>query len=103
MTVPSPRKLRAVYRNMDDAFLQCRDLGHDFPKKAPAHPVSGGWERTFTCHSCEVEKVQFINRRGYIEHSYLRNYPEGYLMIGMGYQDRDSKALMRLENIERNG
>jgi hypothetical protein len=85
--------------DLSDNFLRCRDFGHQW-KMANAKKVGRTWERTMYCPSCKYNKHQVLDSHGVII-TEKPDYPDGYLIKGMGRINGDGKAVLRLASTIR--
>lgn len=99
--------VRALAKDMPDAFLQCRDLGHNWraqsAAEAPAKARKAGvfYERTLVCPRCDTQRHQQLSRRGQVvSNSY--SYPQGYeTPQGTGRIAGEARDVLRITGILR--
>jgi hypothetical protein len=86
---------------MGDAALACRDLGHNWRANSAAWvPKERVYERSLRCTRCRNLRHQILNERGeVISNSY--EYRKGYLIKGLGRLSGESRAVLRLEAVQR--
>lgn len=84
---------------MPDAFLRCRDTGHNWFQYRVLR-VRTGFERDLFCRSCKASKHMMISRRGEILNARY-NYVPGYQLHGIGRLIASGRWVMRLEALER--
>lgn len=99
MKVASPKDVKKVVGNMEEAFLRCRDMGHNW-RQSRVTRVPGGFERTLYCSSCKTNRNQLLSRRGVVTHSSY-DYADGYQIKGLGRVQADAKSVLRLESLNR--
>jgi hypothetical protein len=86
--------------DLSNAFLQCRELGHQWrPRTASFDPSAQVFDRSLRCPSCKTIRRQVLTSSGHV----LRNaydYPDGYLSkhLTPGTYSRD---VFRLEALTR--
>lgn len=97
--VATPKDVRGVAGKMPEEFLRCRDLNHVWAQYRVKR-VRGGYERSLYCRSCKTAKHQFISPRGEILAGHY-TYNDGYQIKGLGRIQADSKAVLRLEALDR--
>lgn len=95
----SPAELRATLKKYAEAFLECRDIGHEW-RLANIVRIKGGFQRRWWCVRCKTNRVQTLSPRGYVESNHYE-YEDGYVLDGMGRLYADARATMRLVAIER--
>lgn len=96
-----PAEVRDFAAELDEALLQCRELGHLWsPWTASWSGEEGCYHRTLRCDRCTTERNQSLSDRGAVlTNSYV--YPEGYLHEGMGRIAGDGRDMLRLESVLR--
>jgi hypothetical protein len=93
-------QVQEAYAKMPTAYADCWDMGHQW-KRGHSEPNNlGGFDRSFLCPRCTLEKVQIIDHRGYLVGTRYRNRPEGYSLTGAGYITQDIRAALRLVTSE---
>jgi len=80
-----------------DEQLLCRDLQHAWTPSTARTTVEG-FVRTLKCVRCVAEKIQNLDREGYIMSTRMV-YPLGYLRPGEGRLTRDERASLRVRNL----
>lgn len=95
---------RSTIRQLDDDFLDCRDIGHAWAEASEDEIKEGGWKapfgwlRLFQCTSCQTIRLDVINAKGEIGHRrYI--YPSGYQLV----KHTPAKAPFRVELARRRG
>lgn len=85
---------KSELRKIGVSFLKCRTIGHGW-KWTTVTRAGQKYVQHLRCTSCDTTKRQELDSRGFIvSNSYT--YPEGYLVSGLGYLDRDDRASLRL-------
>jgi len=97
--IASTRQVAQVAQGLSDAFLRCRDIGHQW-RLYYQHREGSVIVRKMWCPSCKTNRKTKINRYGeVVSNSY--DYDDGYLIEGLGRVQGRSKALLRAEAINR--
>jgi hypothetical protein len=91
--------VKQLAHELTEAFLHCRDYGHQW-RMANARREGKLRIRTMFCPSCKYNKYQTFDSRGILVEQ-KHDYPEGYLIKGLGRIVGDTKGLIRLESIDR--
>lgn len=100
--IADPDVLAELAADMPSAYVQCRELrshawqwltGRRFPQEGRA-------ERTLICERCEAKRHQTMTLQGEIL-SDLRDYPDGYLLHGVGRVDGSGAAVLRMAATNR--
>lgn len=94
--------VEAFASEMPEAFLTCREMGHDW-RSWTARWVAewGAFERVFKCRGCTSERRQTLSRSGAILRD-SRDYADGYLARpGMGRIVGNGRDALRLESLRR--
>lgn len=101
--VATREDVRQLSQELSEAFLHCRDYGHQW-RMANAERHGRGSRvirtRTMYCPSCKYNKYQTFDSRGIMVEEKV-DYPEGYLIKGLGRITGDTKGLIRIESIDR--
>lgn len=101
-TLADNRLLKQTVAEMDDKFLLCRDGRHLYPTYKVREVERGVFEQTFTCaRDCGASVVKHIDRGGYILDRKVKYQNKDYLLTGFGRATQATKAMMRLESIQR--
>lgn len=98
MKVATVRDVKRAVRDMDDAYLRCRDMGHNW-RQARVEKVGRGYERTLYCSSCKTNRHQTLNRYGVVETNHY-SYADGYQIKGLGRVNGDAKSALRLASLQ---
>jgi hypothetical protein len=94
------QKLSDIAKRYPDSFLLCRDTGHQWQPTEAMWLQDGGIERVLACSQCEAQRVQTLDRNGYITGGHYV-YADGYRFVGLGRIDQATKALLRKTNMGR--
>lgn len=96
------RDVGAWARELTDAALLCRDVGHYWkPFTAGWEPESRSYYRVLRCGRCRGERHQLLDSRGHPIRGHYR-YPDGYLAPpGSGRLVGDERDTLRLESVVR--
>lgn len=94
------REVEAFAKGLEEKFLLCRELGHNWRPWTASKFRDGGYERVLRCSRCLTRRFQEISSRGEVIHSHYK-HPEGYLHKGMGRITGAGRGLLRLESIKR--
>ena len=96
-----PVEVREFAADLSEAWLECRELGHLWaPRTAHWSGEDGCYYRTLRCDRCETERDQTLSDRGAVlSNSY--NYPDGYLLEGMGRIAGEGRDMLRLASVVR--
>jgi hypothetical protein len=79
-----------------DEFLLCRDLGHAWaPHDVKISRKYGEIHRILQCRSCPTQRTQILSMDGEIKRSRYE-YPEGYVLKGVGYLSVADRAHVRV-------
>lgn len=92
----TPRAVRKAALSMDEQHLHCRDYGHSWQPYSVAEE-GRGFVRELIC-SCEAIRKDRLDRRGGVVSSGI-DYPEGYLLKGLGRVTGETKGIIRLQSI----
>lgn len=87
--------------SLDIKPLICRSSSHVWAAlTSSVRQVEGHLHWTTDCDQCGTTRTVVYTADGYIV-SRRYEYPEGYLLSGLGRVDRHSRALMRVEMFSR--
>lgn len=79
-----------------DGWLACRDLGHAFaPHDVKVSRKLGQIHRILLCRNCGTLRTQILTLDGYRVRSKYE-YPDGYLLHGVGHLSVDDRAAIRV-------
>ncbi len=96
-----PQEATEWARDLNDAYLECRDERHDWRRvSARWLPEAGVYERKRKCRRCKTVKTQTLSELGTVV-SNAYDYPDGYQTTGLGRLAGDSLAAMRLVSLTR--
>jgi hypothetical protein len=94
-------QLDTAIHGMTDAHLQCRDFSHSWrPLTAAWVPDKRVFETKLRCARCKTRRVRHIGSAGQLVSSHYE-YPEGYVIKGMGRLDGAARDQLRLESVLR--
>jgi hypothetical protein len=90
-------ELEAWARELPDAFIRCRDFGHNWrPFRAFYDEQERGYRRVIKCRGCGTERAQMLDLDGAVRSGYYV-HPDGYLKPhGTGVLDAGGRATLRL-------
>ena len=94
----SVSSVKALVKDMESSYLQCRDYGHAW-KPVTAYREGSVFIRVLGCANCETQKKQRLSRRGEILSSSMV-YPKGYLFHGVGRIAGEAKDVVRLASLQ---
>jgi len=96
VSTAAEREHQATVDDIRDEYLLCRDLGHAWaPYDVRVSRKAGQIERVLQCRSCPTQRVQILDLDGYNKRSKY-DYPEGYLLKGIGHLSVDDRAHVRV-------
>ena len=97
------RAIAAWGDELPDAFLMCRDMGHQWrPFTAQWHSSERAYSRTLACARCSTQRTQWVSASGHIAHGNHYDYPEGYTApAGTGRMDGAARDALRLASVLR--
>jgi hypothetical protein len=83
------------------SYLECRTLGHAW-KAHTANWIDDQrvWEQVVRCQRCRGERIRLLDRNGYVLSTQYRYAPR-YLHHGVGRLTADAKAVLRVEELQR--
>jgi hypothetical protein len=94
-------QLDTAIHAMADEHLQCRDFSHSWrPLTAAWLPDRRVFETKLRCARCKTRRVRHIGPAGQLVSSHYE-YPEGYVIKGMGRLDGAARDQLRLESVLR--
>ncbi|MYV98002.1 hypothetical protein [Streptomyces sp. SID3343] len=84
---------------LPNAWLLCRELGHNWGPHSARVVDGGGFDRVLRCRRCPTRRHQVLDAYGRIvSNSY--DYPEGYQMpAGQGRITGDGRGVLRVTSI----
>lgn len=108
MKAPKPTAGRApdfdvenAIHDMPSTFLQCRDFNHSWrPYTAKWNAAERCYDVQLRCSRCKTIRERKLNANGAIISSNY-DYPDGYLIKGMGRITGDERNALRLESVKR--
>jgi len=84
---------------LPNAWLLCRELGHNWAPHGAAILPDGGFDRVLRCRRCPTRRHQVLDPYGRIV-SNQYDYPEGYQMPpGQGRITGDGRGILRVASI----
>lgn len=96
-----PEDVAAAARHMTQAQLECRSLGHNWrPLEAEWSAADNAYDVSNRCVRCRTVRVMLWNARGHVISSHYE-YPDGYLMVGLGRVVGEGRDALRLESVGR--
>lgn len=95
-----PDAVKEFAEGLNDGFLFCREMGHNWRPWSAGRHEDGGFERILRCNRCKTRRYQQINVYGTIL-SGRYEYPEGYQSKGLGRIVGDGRGALRLVSIAR--
>jgi hypothetical protein len=97
--VATTRSVALAAEALPDAYLKCRDLGHDW-RLYYQKPNGRSIIRKLFCPSCKTNRKMKINRYGeVVANSY--DYDKDYQIKGLGRIQGRGKGILRVEAINR--
>lgn len=97
--VADVEEVEATAAGLKDAYLRCRDFGHQW-KVGSIVRVGGIFDRWLFCPSCKTNRRQQLSADGSIlDSSY--DYQAGYQFKGMGRMLTDGRMALRRESLTR--
>jgi len=84
---------------LPNAWLLCRELGHNWAPHSARVTEDGGFDRILRCRRCPTKRHQILDSYGRIM-SNQYDYPEGYQMpAGQGRITGDGRGVLRVASI----
>ena len=96
--------VEAAIAGLPDAYVECRDLGHNIrPYAVAVVPQLGCYEVSVRCVRCRAyTKTRLVEMStGAVVTAWKTAYKDGYLVPGMGRLDPDGRNLVRRTSCER--
>lgn len=94
----SRESVEAAAEDWSKGVVACRSYGHQWkPSTARRHGTA--FVITQRCPSCRATRTCDMDSRGYAS-PWKYEYPEGYLMQGLGRVDTHGRAALRLKTLE---
>lgn len=106
MTDDPDQPLVARAENLKTSHLLCRTIGHSWkPQAAVFYPKIRAYYTAYRCTRCRTERVAWLDSQGRPTSGggSRYNYPEGYVMPGVGHLDTDDRGVLRLAALSRLG
>lgn len=88
------------------AYLMCRTIGHAWkPQAAVFYPKLKCYYTSYRCTRCRTERVAWLDSHGRptAGSGSRYNYPEGYVLPGVGHLGTDDRGTLRLAALGRLG
>lgn len=90
-----------VIQDMPDRYIQCRDFNHSWrAHDAQYDEGSRSYDVTLKCTRCKAERVRIMDSQGGLASSRYE-YPDGYLIKGMGRLTGRERDALRLSSVLR--
>lgn len=100
-TYASADDVKDFAEGLKEAYLLCRELGHNWrPLSASANGTGGGYHRVLRCPRCRTRREEELDSHG-MKDGVKYVHPEGYLMEGLGRIVGEGRGLLRLESLRR--
>jgi hypothetical protein len=93
-------EIQGVAKDLPTKFIVCRDLNHNWAPHDLKFYTDGSRDRIVRCRSCSTKRIMVISSRGMMVSSHYE-YPEGYLIQGLGLLAGEERGLIRLESMDR--
>jgi len=94
-----PDPVEAAVKAMDLSHIQCRDFGHSWrPYTAHWRQQDNAYESQLRCQRCSTIRVRWLSARGE-QLSGQYDYPEGYLVKGLGRLTGHDRDIIRLQSV----
>lgn len=91
--------LDKAIETMPETHLHCRDYGHAWrPFTARYVPAERAYEQSLRCSRCKAQRHRLLDSHGSVIRSGY-DYPDGYLVQGLGRLTGDDRGLVRLASI----
>jgi hypothetical protein len=101
-TYASPEDALEAAENWTDKMLECRTYGHQWRPQAATYTKDRKAIATSQiCRSCDAERHATLDARtGWVIATHI-DYPDGYLLKGVGRITGDAKGALRLTTVTR--
>jgi hypothetical protein len=86
---------------MAPEHLACRDYKHSWAPYSGGQNHDGTWERTLQCARCLTLRGETLTRTGHVIGGRRYEYPEGYLVPGLGRLGGEALDTVRLTSLMR--
>lgn len=106
MTEPRGGPLADRADALKTSHLICRTIGHAWkPQAAVFYPKIRAYYTAYRCTRCRTERVAWLDSHGRPTSGggSRYNYPEGYVLPGVGHLDTDDRGVLRLAALGRLG
>ena len=97
---PEDPDLSHRIHQLPDAYLGCRDYGHNWRPSTARRLRDSTYEAVVTCERCAARRVRLLSARGAVLSNHYE-YPEQYLIPGMGRLTGTDRDSLRLESVLR--
>lgn len=95
------REVLAASDQWTDEQIECRELGHHWRATDAVHVARLRYYRIrHTCERCGIVRTRELSDTGHV-YAQTYDYPEGYLIVGLGRIAGDGKDAVRLAAIRR--
>jgi hypothetical protein len=86
--------------HMRESHLSCRDYGHSWRRHDARYVASErAYEQTLRCAQCRTIRRRLIDSHGGLISTHY-DYPDGYVIPGLGRVVGDAKAAVRLASVQ---
>lgn len=100
-TVEEAFDVEGTIADMPDRFIQCRDFQHSWrPHGASLDTAARCYDVQLKCTRCKAIRNRIIGLDGEVLRSNY-DYPDGYLIKGLGRITGGGRNMLRLESIRR--
>lgn len=97
----SPREVAKAVEAMSTGMLRCRRMRQHKWEPSNAVKIRGGFQEWLACERCDAKKERLYNSRGSIVAYGEIEYPEGYLLVGLGRLDERGRDVINLASLQR--
>lgn len=96
---PPETEVEKAVKGMELAHIQCRDFGHSWrPYTARWMQQDNAYESQLQCQRCRTVRTRWLSARGeQLSGGY--EYPEGYLVKGLGRLSGHDRDIIRLQSV----
>lgn len=93
----TPDEVRDASEQWSSAQLECRDLGHHWRPSDAVHVRRLNYYRlSHSCERCGMRRIREMSERGHV-YAQTYEYPDGYLLKGLGRIAGDARDEVRLQ------
>jgi hypothetical protein len=94
-------EVAAALDALPPAYLECRDLGHDWrPFTAAYIAKERHYSQSLRCSRCDAVRTRLLGPRGQRLGNWY-DYPDGYLIEGAGHLGEGARDGIRLRSVNR--